>query len=128
MTLQEKIKNHIKTSYPNFFVKSHTSTLNKIRIFSGSFRTYPDFIIIGSQKCGTTSLYDYICKHPDVYPAITKQIHYFDFNYEMKDRWYRAFFPLNVKKFFIKNFQKRCCSNCCSKCCYTIFHNFFYRF
>jgi len=102
MTLQKKIKSIINSIYPNFFVKSYTSTLTKTRIFSGVFRTFPDFIIIGSQKCGTTSLYDYICKHSDVYPAITKQIHYFDFNYEMKDRWYRAFFPLNLKKYFIK--------------------------
>ena len=107
MTLKAKIKHFIKIVYPAFFVESHTSTLNKIRIFSGFFRVSPDFIIIGSQKCGTTSLYDYICKHSDVYPAITKQIHYFDFNYNMKNHWYRAFFPSIFKKFFIKYLMRK---------------------
>ncbi len=37
----------------------------------------PDFIIIGVAKCGTTSLYDYICKNPRVLPATMKEIKFF---------------------------------------------------
>ena len=107
MALKSNLRNFIKLIYPDFFVKSNTNTINKFRILSGIFRVYPDFIIIGSQKCGTTSLYDYICQHSNVYPAITKQIHYFDFNYNMNNRWYRAFFPSIFKKFFIKNILKK---------------------
>lgn len=37
----------------------------------------PDFMIIGAAKCGTTALYDYLVQHPQVLPAITKEIGYF---------------------------------------------------
>ena len=29
----------------------------------------PSFFLIGAQKCGTTSLYTYLCEHPRVVPA-----------------------------------------------------------
>ncbi len=38
----------------------------------------PDFIIIGAQKSGTTSLYHYLCQHPQIRPASKKQVHFFD--------------------------------------------------
>jgi len=57
-------------------------------------RRLPDFLIIGTQRGGTTSLYRYLASHPDVSPAFTKEIHYFDINYVRGARWYRAHFPL----------------------------------
>lgn len=36
-----------------------------------------DFLIIGAQKCGTTSLYDYLKQHPDIFLPNAKEIHYF---------------------------------------------------
>lgn len=53
----------------------------------------PDFIIVGAQKCGTTSLYHYLAQHPQVVPSKTKEIHYFDLNYDKGDDWYHDFFP-----------------------------------
>ncbi len=52
----------------------------------------PDFLIIGTQKGGTTSLYSYLAAHRNVSPAVTKEIHYFDFHYRCGDSWYRAHF------------------------------------
>ncbi len=40
----------------------------------------PSFLIIGSMKCGTTSLHDYLGKHPDVYTTTPKEIHFFTRN------------------------------------------------
>lgn len=37
----------------------------------------PDFIIIGAGKCGTTSLYDYLDRHPQVYICPQKETYYF---------------------------------------------------
>jgi hypothetical protein len=62
------------------------------KVLAGQLGPLPDFIIIGSQKCGTTFLYDELAKHPSVAPAITKEIHFFDFNYERGVNWYRACF------------------------------------
>jgi len=38
----------------------------------------PDFLIIGAMKCGTTSLHDYLGKHPEIYTTNPKEIHFFD--------------------------------------------------
>ena len=53
---------------------------------------WPDFIIIGAQRCGTTSLYDYLSQHPSIQPALRKEIHYFDNHFDRSPAWYRAFF------------------------------------
>ena len=38
---------------------------------------YPDFIIIGAGKCGTTSLYTYLKQHPQVYLCPHKETYFF---------------------------------------------------
>ena len=53
----------------------------------------PDFLIIGAQKCGTTSLYNYLTRHPHILPASQKEVHFFDFNYSKGLDWYRSQFP-----------------------------------
>lgn len=52
----------------------------------------PDFVIIGGTKCGTTSLYEYLCNHPAVLPAAWKEIEYFRYPERGLD-WYLAHFP-----------------------------------
>lgn len=52
----------------------------------------PDFIIIGAQKCGTTSLYQYLIQHPQVVPASQKEVHFFDLNFAQGVDWYRQQF------------------------------------
>lgn len=58
----------------------------------------PDFLIIGTQKGGTTSLYDYLCRHPQVLHAAEKELHYFDNQYDRSRLWYRSRFPLLPRK------------------------------
>jgi hypothetical protein len=53
----------------------------------------PDFIIIGVQKGGTTSLFYYLSQHPSIALPKTKEIHYYDLNYEKGLKWYKAHFP-----------------------------------
>ena len=36
-----------------------------------------DFLIIGGMKCGTTSLHNYLGKHPDIFTTTPKEIHFF---------------------------------------------------
>lgn len=56
-------------------------------------RSLPDFIIIGAQKAGTSSLYHYLCDHPRILKARRKEIHYFDLNFDKGINWYKSFFP-----------------------------------
>jgi Sulfotransferase domain len=53
----------------------------------------PEFLIIGAQKSGTTSLYQYMCQHPSIRPAGKKELHFFDKHYHQGIDWYRSFFP-----------------------------------
>jgi hypothetical protein len=59
----------------------------------------PDFLIIGTQRGGTTSLYRYLEQHPNVMPAIlNKGIHYFDTGHARGPDWYRSHFPTSAAK------------------------------
>jgi hypothetical protein len=60
---------------------------------TSSVRVLPDFLIIGAQKGGTSSLYNYLTAHPAVIRAATKEVHYFDLNYARGVGWYRSHFP-----------------------------------
>jgi len=53
----------------------------------------PDFLIIGAQKAGTTSLYNCLKQHPAVLPARKKEIHYFSQFYRKGLPWYLEHFP-----------------------------------
>lgn len=61
-------------------------------------RLLPDFIIIGGQRCGTTSLFNYLAQHPNVFPSYRKEVHYFDANYDKGLQWYRAHFPSHLAR------------------------------
>lgn len=63
------------------------------RTMTASFRALPSALIIGTQKGGTTSLFNYLSLHPDVLPPVAKEPHYFDLYYARGPRWYRGCFP-----------------------------------
>ena len=76
----------LKKIYWNFFRRN-------IFGITGPLRVLPDFIIIGSMKCGTTSLYYDICEHPCVSAAAYDEIGFFDSNFHLGLNWYRSMFP-----------------------------------
>jgi hypothetical protein len=53
----------------------------------------PDFLVIGGQRCGTTSLHSYLAAHPQVRAATGKELQYFSLHYGRGERWYRGHFP-----------------------------------
>jgi len=54
----------------------------------------PGFVVIGAQRCGTTSLFATLSQHPAVGVPFRKEIHFFDRDlYERGERFYRSFFP-----------------------------------
>jgi Sulfotransferase family len=67
------------------------------RTATSSLRGLPDFLVIGAQKAGTTSLYAYLCAHPDIAPAGRKEVHYFDLNYDRGEAWYRSMFSVRAR-------------------------------
>ncbi|MGM0589754.1 MAG: sulfotransferase domain-containing protein [Bacteroidota bacterium] len=72
------------------------------KILPGNF---PNFIIIGAQKSGTTSLHYYLNQHPDLVGSTPKELHYFDrlVNYGYDLDWYKSQFyrrSIKEKKYF----------------------------
>lgn len=66
------------------------------RRITSSRRSLPDFIIIGAQKAGTTSLFEYLCQHDSVLAGPWKETRFFDKYYHQGIDWYKAFFPLKA--------------------------------
>ena len=70
---------------------------------TSSLRMLPDFLIVGAQRAGTTSLYNYLAQHPDVGRVrLGKGVHYFDTNPTASMGWYRSHFPLDPAKIPLK--------------------------
>jgi hypothetical protein len=63
------------------------------------FRTLPTLLIVGGQRCGTTSMYRALTQHPAVLKAVLhKGVHYFDTHYDRGMPWYRSHFPLEATR------------------------------
>ncbi|MEZ5493610.1 MAG: sulfotransferase domain-containing protein [Pseudomonadales bacterium] len=54
----------------------------------------PHFLIIGTQKGGTSSLYSALTQHPQILRAARKEVHFFDQHYGRGLAWYERQFPL----------------------------------
>src|SRR5437764_6513123 len=76
------------------------------RTMTNEVRLLPDFLIIGGQRCGTSSLYYYLTEHPGIISASTKEIHFFDDFYTKGLDWYRAQFPTVGYKKYIENVRR----------------------
>ena len=65
-----------------------------------TLRARPDFLVIGAQKAGTTSLHSYLSQHEDLQPSDgPKELHYFDYHYDRAGLdWYLAHFPYRFRR------------------------------
>jgi hypothetical protein len=59
-------------------------------------RVLPDFLLLGGQRCGSTSLYTMLCGHPQVRAAAAKEPHFFDNHHLRGEAFYRRLFPLSA--------------------------------
>ena len=106
--LKDKARNwlrqhpHLRASYNQNKLRLRLITTHLVG------RKLPDFIIIGAQKSGTTSLYDFLIKHPAIAPAAKKELHYFSVQYARGELWYRSNFPTNLSRsaFYKKTTQR----------------------
>jgi hypothetical protein len=77
------------------------------RALTAGIRLLPDFLIIGAQRCGTTSLQRYLIQHPCVAPGFRKEVHFFDRNLRKGVTWYRGHFPSAPYKYYVKTILGR---------------------
>jgi sulfotransferase family protein len=76
---------------------------------TGPIRLLPDFLIIGGQRCGTTSLFNYMIEHPCIVSASTKEVHYFDTHYRRGVNWYKAHFPTVACRYYMTRVKQSEC-------------------
>jgi hypothetical protein len=76
---------------------------------TGPSHVLPDFLIIGTARSGTTSLYEYLSQHPSVIPGVGKEVYYFDKKFDKGINWYKSFFPTKLSKSLLENKQKNKC-------------------
>ena len=102
----------------NFFKRLTPKSIKRVLIYkiimpyrlaTAKKRALPNFIIIGAQKSGTTSLHNYLSQHPQLLAASRKEVQYFDGGlipeintFKKGENWYRSHFPL------IKKLGKNC--------------------
>lgn len=67
--------------------------IRKIRLLFG-IGSLPDFLVIGTARGGSTSLYDILSRHPDVIPARKKELRFLSLSYGRGLLWYRSNFPI----------------------------------
>lgn len=66
---------------------------------TASFRPLPEFLVVGAQRAGTTSLYRYLLQHPGVISTrLTKGVHWFDEHFDEPVSWYRGHFPTTLQR------------------------------
>ena len=52
----------------------------------------PDFLVVGTQKGGTTSLFELLRRHPQIFLHSLKELQYFSLYYNKPESWYLSFF------------------------------------
>lgn len=65
------------------------------RLSTAARRRLPDFLIIGAQKSGTSSLFALLSQHPQLSLSRRKEVHYFDWHFDKPLDWYRTWFPID---------------------------------
>ena len=105
---QERAKKHFKKSKflhkqisnkPLLFNSAKFLYRNYINLV-GKFHVLPNFLICGSPRSGTTSLYEGLIEHPNIYRAKIKEISFFDVNSHRGKNWYQYHFPSKFDKIF----------------------------
>ncbi|MEO8954890.1 MAG: sulfotransferase domain-containing protein [Ktedonobacteraceae bacterium] len=88
--------------------ESETPMIAKFyRGMTSPLRLLPDFLVIGTQRGGTTSLYHYLEELPCIAPATTKEIHFFDRRFNKGLAWYRGHFPTRLTRQYEQRFRKQ---------------------
>ena len=97
--MEKSIRNSLSSKYQRFLKRG-------ISGITASSRVLPNFIIIGTVRSGSTSLYYNLCEHPSIIPAAYDEIGFFDSNFHLGLNWYRSMFPTEKEMKRIKEKTK----------------------
>ncbi len=88
----------VKRRVPRPLKRAARSAVREYGIRTAAHRPLPDFLVIGAKRGGTTSVWNWLTRHPHVAPMFPtaqqiKSPHYFDIHYTEGLDWYRSHFP-----------------------------------
>lgn len=97
MGIGEQAYGALRARVPTSLRASVAGGVEAVGVSTSALRTLPAFLIVGGQRCGTNSLYEYLAAHPAVSRALPGQeVHYFDTNFAEGLGWYRGHFPTRL--------------------------------
>ncbi|MGF1491695.1 MAG: sulfotransferase domain-containing protein [Microcoleaceae cyanobacterium] len=96
-SLTKKLRN------PDYLLRKTSEVYREV---TSPLRLEPTFLIIGVQKGGTSSLYEYLIQHAQIAPALVKEVHFFDnhtraHNFGKGMIWYRSHFAYSFQNLFL---------------------------
>ncbi len=95
--LAERAYRTIRSGVPRGLRATAANTAEAMGVATSALRVLPSFVIVGGQRCGTNSLYEYLVDHPAIGRAMPGQeVHYFDVAFDRGLDWYRGHFPTRV--------------------------------
>ncbi len=93
MTRTTTVTQHARQTAKRLVWRTRRRVVTNTRLATANLRRWPDFILIGAMKSGTSSLYGSLAGLADMHPPTTKEVHYFSRFYDRGPRWYRSNFP-----------------------------------
>lgn len=87
----------IKRRFPRWALDGADTLTRGLALATAGSRPYPDFLVIGAKRGGTTSLFNYLTQHPGIYglfPQVRgkKSTDYYFADRNHSERWYRSHF------------------------------------
>jgi len=88
-------KKYLPSSVKSILRELYRRFRRTVRLATASQRKLPDFIIIGAQKSGSSTLYWWLYQHPQLAMSFDKETKFFDRHFNKGVNWYRHQFPLS---------------------------------
>lgn len=93
----------MKTVTPDWVKEASRPAFRAFGRLTHHYRQLPQFLIIGTKRGGTTSMFKYLQRHPNVLPMWpgvenAKKTHFFDQNIHRGTAWYRSHFPSDLQR------------------------------
>src|SRR5215469_5765625 len=67
----------------------------------------PDFFIVGAPRCGTTAMFRYLSRHPEIYFSDRKEMHVFGSDLRFGPQFYRRSMDNYLAEFVARNGELR---------------------
>ena len=89
------VRHHVRTILPQRMMPLARRTFIGFGAATSSLRLEPTFLVIGGQRCGTTSIFNALAGHPQIVrPPVEKGTDYYTLHYAKGRAWYRGHFPV----------------------------------